>query len=172
MYPAHPFSARWAGRKSTAMSDEPRATSGPGLVVLPSPSILDTNILVSSTASRRTLHGVAQSVVQSASLGGRTCVSGQILREYLVVATRPPTSNGLGLPPIDATANVSAFLSVMRCLDENNEVQEKTRGAGPSAGVQRRGHSRRQHCGHGVGTWSTSDRHGKPGGLPPIRPSR
>ena len=42
-----------------------------------------------------------------------------------MVATRPPTSNGLGLPPIDATANVSAFLSVMRCLDENNEVQEK-----------------------------------------------
>ena len=112
------------------MSDEPQATRGLGLgtlpeMALPSPSMLDTNVLVSSTASRRTLHGVAQSVVRWASSGGRTCVSGQILREYLVVATRPPASNGLGLAPVDATANVSAFRSVMRCLDENDEVQEK-----------------------------------------------
>ena len=112
------------------MPDEPRAASGPGpwalrQIALPSPAILDTNVLVSSTASRRTLHGVAQSVVRWASLDRRTCVSGQILREYLVVATRPPASNGLGLAPVDAIANVSAFRSVMRCLDENDEVQEK-----------------------------------------------
>ena len=94
-------------------------------IALPSHSILDTNVLVSSTTSRRELHGVAQSVVRWASLGGRTSVSGQILREYLVVATRPLESNGLGLAPTDAAANVSAFRSVMRCLDENEEVQEK-----------------------------------------------
>ena len=94
-------------------------------ITLPSPSILDTNVLVSSTASRRALHDVAQNIVRWASLGGRACVSGQILREYLVVATRPRASNGLGLVPADAAANAMAFRSVMRCLDENDEVQDK-----------------------------------------------
>lgn len=94
-------------------------------VALPSCSILDTNVLVSSTASQRKLHGQAQRVVQWPRLGRQTCVSGQILREYLVVATRPPESNGLGLAPVHAAANVSAFRSVMRCLDENDEAQDR-----------------------------------------------
>ena len=94
-------------------------------VALPSRSILDTNVLVSSTASRRKLHGHAQRVVRGPMSGRQTCVSGQILREYLVVATRPLESNGLGLAPTDAIANVSAFRSVMSCLDENDEVRDR-----------------------------------------------
>lgn len=103
----------------------PRALREVREIAVPSYSVLDTNVLVSSTAPQRKLHGVAQRVVRRASLEGQTCVSGQILREYLVVATRPPASNGLGLVPTDAAANVAAFLSVMRCLDENGKVQER-----------------------------------------------
>ena len=90
---------------------------------LPASAILDTNILVASTASQRALHVVAQSVVKWPTSGRRTYVSGQILRECLVVATRPLTSNGLGLPPAEAVANVSAFRLLMPCLSENDEVQ-------------------------------------------------
>ena len=92
---------------------------------LPTSSILDTNVLVSSTASRRKLHEVARNVVQWPMSGKQACVSGQILREYLVVATRPLESNGLGLTPAEAVANVSAFRSLMHCLEENEEVQER-----------------------------------------------
>ena len=94
-------------------------------VARPTCSILDTNVLVSATASPRALHGTAQSVVRWPAFGRQICVSGQILREYLVVATRPLESNGLGLAPTDAVANVSAFRAVMRCLDENDDVQER-----------------------------------------------
>lgn len=34
--------------------------------------------------------------------------SGQIVREYLAVATRPVTANGLGMPQLDAVANARA----------------------------------------------------------------
>lgn len=105
--------ARPAGREALRESD------------LPAFFILDTNVLVSSTASRRKLHEVAQNVVQWPILGKHACVSGQILREYLVVATRPSESNGLGLTPAEAVANVSAFRSLMPCLEENEEVQER-----------------------------------------------
>lgn len=91
----------------------------------PASSILDTNVLVSSTASQRELHQVAQDAVQWSTLGRRTYLSGQILREYLVVATRPLESNGLGLTCAEAVANVSAFRSLMQCLEENEEVQER-----------------------------------------------
>ena len=83
---------------------------------LPVSSILDTNVLVSSTASRRKLHEIARNVVQWPISGKHACVSGQILREYLVVATRPLESNGLCLTPAEAAANVSAFRSLVHCL--------------------------------------------------------
>lgn len=91
----------------------------------PPSSILDTNILVSATASQRKLHTAAQDVVQWSNSGLQTYVSGQILREYLVVATRPLESNGLGLRRAEAVANVSVFRSLSICLDENDQVQRR-----------------------------------------------
>ena len=91
----------------------------------PSSSILDTNVLVSATASQRELHAAAQDVMQWPTLGRQTYVSGQILREYLVVATRPLESNGLGLTCTEAVANVSVFRSLMHCLEENDQVQRR-----------------------------------------------
>ena len=91
----------------------------------PSSCILDTNVLVSATASQRELHTVAQDVMQWPTLGRQIYVSGQILREYLVVATRPFESNGLGLTCAEATANVSLFHSSMHCLEEDERVRRR-----------------------------------------------
>lgn len=96
--------------------------SGAGV---PSSSVLDTNVLVSATAAQRQLHEVAQRLVRRASLARPTYISGQILREYLVVATRPLASNGLALPPAEALANTAVFRSLMHCLEENEEVHER-----------------------------------------------
>ena len=54
--------------------------------------------------------------------GVRLRTSGQILREYLVVATRPAELNGLGLAPADAIANVEGFRTRMRCLEETEST--------------------------------------------------
>ena len=108
-------------RQTTAM---PLGTGAPAGTV-PSSAILDTNILVSATASQRQLHAAAQNVVRWPTLGRPIYVSGQILREYLVVATRPLQSNGLELTCAEAVANVSVFRSRMHCLEENDQVQEK-----------------------------------------------
>ena len=54
--------------------------------------------------------------------GIQLCVSGQILREYLAVATRRAEVNGLGLAVEDALANVAAFKGRCRFLTEDREV--------------------------------------------------
>lgn len=87
--------------------------------------ILDTNVLISATASHRELHAVAQDVLHWSTLGRQTYLSGQILREYLVVATRPAESNGLGLTCAEAVANASMFRSLMHYLEENDQVQRR-----------------------------------------------
>ena len=48
--------------------------------------------------------------------------SGQVVREYLVVATRPIERNGLGLSVTDAEANVNEFLRHLELYDETEEV--------------------------------------------------
>jgi len=54
-------------------------------------------------------------------------VSGQILREYLVVATRGAEHNGLGLAVSDALANVEAFADRSHFLAETPEVAVRLR---------------------------------------------
>ena len=53
------------------------------------------------------------------------CVSGQILREYLTVATRPADRNGLGLKPAEAAANVRAIQDRTTLLAEDARVTER-----------------------------------------------
>ena len=50
------------------------------------------------------------------------CTSGQVLREYLVVATRPAELNGLGLGISKALENVNAIRARLRFLNENRAV--------------------------------------------------
>jgi predicted nucleic acid-binding protein len=68
--------------------------------------LLDTNILVAATDRRRAEHALAVAALNEWPVAGTTLyTSGQILREYLSVATRPAAQNGLGLSQPDALAN-------------------------------------------------------------------
>ena len=85
-----------------------------------SPLFVDTNVLLTATTPSRPLHQKALALFTTPRR--QLCTSGQILREYLVVATRPLKQNGLGLRPHDALANVDAFARRMRFLDEKRSV--------------------------------------------------
>jgi len=71
---------------------------------------LDTNVLLIATDESRSSHAEAKMIFQSAPRSGRHFgISGQILREYLVVATRPVDVNGLGLNIDTAVNNIDAI---------------------------------------------------------------
>jgi hypothetical protein len=54
--------------------------------------------------------------------------SGQILREYFAVATRPTEHNGLGLKPADAVSNVRAIRERTAFLAEEARVPDRLQG--------------------------------------------
>ncbi len=80
---------------------------------------LDTNVLLTATTPARRLHEAALEVLNDwPGRGVRLCTSGQVLREYLVVATRPTAVNGLGLNPEDALFNAANIGSRVQILAE------------------------------------------------------
>ncbi len=88
--------------------------------------LLDTNVLLSATSPARSDHDRAFGVLENwTSRGHRLCTSGQILREYLVVTTRPQTENGLGLDVAAALENVAQLSSRMRTLEETDDVTQQ-----------------------------------------------
>ncbi|HEY4596423.1 MAG TPA: PIN domain-containing protein, partial [Thermoanaerobaculia bacterium] len=90
--------------------------------------LLDTNVLLSATAPFRSLHRAALAVINDwPNQGLVLAVSSQILREYLVVATRPIEVNGLGLSTEDALANVTAFRGRIRLLEDGEPVWDRLR---------------------------------------------
>ena len=71
---------------------------------------LDTNVLLDATDEGRVLHELAFDIFRVLPATGVVLqLATQVLREYLVVATRPITKNGLGLDLEDAIANADAF---------------------------------------------------------------
>lgn len=90
--------------------------------------LVDTNVLLTATTPARPRHQDALDVLNRwPNEGKRLCTCGQIMREYLVVATREPEHNGLGLAPSQALKNVDTMLDRMRFLDEDSEVAEQLR---------------------------------------------
>jgi predicted nucleic acid-binding protein len=92
---------------------------------LPAGSIVfaDTNVLLTATDAARKRHDDAVHIWRdSAKNGVHLAVSGQVVREYLVVATRPVGANGLGMRCQDALSNVEAFLKRAVVYDENEAV--------------------------------------------------
>ena len=90
--------------------------------------LFDTNVLLSATGRARDNHERALRVLNDwPDHGYPLCTSGQILREYLVVATRPPERNGLGLPLAEALANRDRLLARLKFLDENRSVSDRLR---------------------------------------------
>ena len=86
-------------------------------------TFLDTNVLLEATDTKRALHRIAHAVVASwPEAGVDLFISGQVVREYLVVATRPVEQNGLGLSSADALENVRRIRSRVALCPENDAV--------------------------------------------------
>ena len=113
---------------------------------------VDTNVLLTATDESRPQHRDAERLFSESGLHGlHLAVSGQILREYLVVATRPLDTNGLGLQVREATANVNEFLRCIHLYDETEEVARRLRQLALTFGL----HGKRLHDANVVATMAT-----------------
>jgi len=89
---------------------------------------VDTNVLLTATDESRLRHLDARHAVESAGPNGlHLAVSGQIIREYLVVATRPVDVNGLGLSSIQALQNIEAFRAFLAFYAETEAASNHLR---------------------------------------------
>jgi predicted nucleic acid-binding protein len=92
----------------------------------PDRAMLDTNVLLAATDEGRAEHDQALKILNDWPAHGATLyTSGQIMREYLAVATRPTRQNGLGLTVADALANVRAFRGRTSLLAEDGKVADR-----------------------------------------------
>jgi predicted nucleic acid-binding protein len=133
------------------------ATRVADLASAPDRVMLDTNVLLAATDESRAEHRDALTVLNGWAAGPTDlCTSGQVLREYLSVASRPAEQNGLGLNLPDALGNVRAFRGRTTLLAEDSAVADRL--VGLLADVECRG--KRVHDAnlvatmlvHGVGT--------------------
>lgn len=83
------------------------------------PVFVDTNVLIECTDEARRHH---QEAIRLVETHARLVLSAQVVREYLVVATRPPSSNGLGLSLDAALSNVHEFRERIRLLPEERPI--------------------------------------------------
>ena len=83
------------------------------------PLLVDTNVLLEATDDLRQHHKDARTLVESI---GPLVLSAQVIREYLAVATRPVTANGLGMSTADALENVRQFRTLIRLLPEEKPI--------------------------------------------------
>jgi predicted nucleic acid-binding protein len=89
---------------------------------------LDTNILLGATDESRPHHLLASRLLAASGSFGRRCaLSGQIIREYLVVATRSVEANGLGLSADDALANIEQLAERLEFCEETQAVSTRLR---------------------------------------------
>lgn len=88
--------------------------------------VLDTNVLLAATDEERSDHQDAVTSLNEWPASGVVLyTSGQILREYLAVATRPVDHNGLGMPQPAAVANVRALRGRLRLMAEHDKVTDR-----------------------------------------------
>ena len=88
--------------------------------------VVDTNVLLAATDRSRAEHHEALAVLNNwPSQGTALYASGQILREYLGMATRPIAQNGLGLAREDGLANVGAIRGRLQFLTEDDRVSDR-----------------------------------------------
>lgn len=99
--------------------------------------MVDTNVLVSATNTARPDHLVSHRVFSRALAEGiHLCTCGQILREYLVVATRPVSVNGLGLDLDASLRNLSWFRKRLVFFPETEEVHQALISLAGSRGIR------------------------------------
>lgn len=89
-------------------------------------AVLDTNVLLAASDEGRPEHTSAMIAINEwPSSGMALYTSGQILREYVAVATRPTERNGLGLQQADVVANVRALRARLRLMAEDVRVSDR-----------------------------------------------
>lgn len=88
--------------------------------------MLDTNVLLTATDEGRAEHRQAMRIFNDwAGRSTTLYASGQIMREYLAVATRPADKNGLGLTQAAAVANVRVLRARTSLLAEDSRVADR-----------------------------------------------
>lgn len=89
-------------------------------------AILDTNVLLAATDEGRPEHADAVTALNAWPASGTVLyTSGQLLREYLAVASRPVIDNGLGMTQAAAVANVRALRGQLTVLEEGVKVADR-----------------------------------------------
>lgn len=89
-------------------------------------AVLDTNVLVAATDEGRPEHARAvEALTRWPADGVVLYTSGQIMREYLTVATRPVERNGLGLERGAAVANARTLRARLGLLTEDVKVADR-----------------------------------------------
>jgi predicted nucleic acid-binding protein len=83
------------------------------------PWLLDTNVLLEATDEARVYHSAARRLIERRA---HLVFPAQVVREFLVVGTRPVSANGLGMTLADAMENVREFRRVVRLLPEEKPV--------------------------------------------------
>lgn len=87
--------------------------------------LVDTNVLLEATDEGRQLHTKALGLFRNADGAGVDLfLSTQVLREYLVVATRPIENNGLGMTTDMALDNVKRFQNIASLVAETLQAGE------------------------------------------------
>lgn len=87
--------------------------------------LVDTNILLEATDEGRRLHQQALAFFQNAAGNGVDLFLGtQVIREYLVVATRPVANNGLDLGTASALDNIARFRRITSLIAETIPASE------------------------------------------------
>lgn len=90
-------------------------------------SVVDTNVLVHSTAAQSPDHGRARTALLRLAQLGPVCIARQSLREYLAVTTRPQVwAQPLSLA--QAFADVEAFARSFIILEDGPAVWEELVG--------------------------------------------
>ncbi len=89
-------------------------------------AMVDTNVLLAATNTAHHNHLAAEQLFSQAhEMGAHLATCGQILREYLVVATRPLAVNGLGLNLEDALHNLAWFRKRQVFIEESEIVHHE-----------------------------------------------
>lgn len=91
---------------------------------MPVNRFIDTNVLLTATATARSGHEAALSMLQVGFAERSLFLSGQVLREYIAVATRPASVSGLGLGIPEAIGNARQFLNRSNFLREDDAVRD------------------------------------------------
>ena len=87
--------------------------------------LVDTNVLLEATDEGRPFHALALALFQNAPAAGFDLFLGtQVVREYLVVATRPVENNGLGMSMTAALDNLDRFRQRASMVAETQRASE------------------------------------------------